>query len=138
MTRTRLATVLMLTFVIAARTGTAVAAEKKNDKLLVGVLVDAVPQAVSPEGFVDGSDVWIRDSVEDLKKSLNGKEFTPNRTCPGTKARYVVTNPGNEDVELTVVARGTSAQAFGQRTTLEFYRGVVVADTIPNIGVTRW
>jgi len=125
--------------IVGAFLPTPLGAQSKTDKFIVAVRVDAAPQAVSPEGFVDGSDVWLRDSVADLRKALNGKEFTPNKTCPGARARYVVVdNPEEADIGLTVGARGTSSVTLGQRTTAEFYRGVVLSETVPTVGVTRW
>jgi len=122
---------------LLAVTGSALAVVKQ--KFLVSVYIKAAAQEVSSDGFVDGSNVWIRDSVSDLKKAMDGKEFTPNKTCPGTRARYkVVDNYADADLVLTVAARGTSATDLGQRTTMKFYNGVLLADTVPTVGVTRW
>lgn len=115
------------------------ATAQKKDLLQIFVYVDAAPQAVSADGFVDSSDKWLQDSVADLKKALNNKNFHPNKGFPGSPAHYTVINdPAKADVVLTVAARGTSAESLGQRTTMQFYRGVVMADTVPTVGVTRW
>ena len=74
-----------------------------------------------------------------MKKALDGKDFHPNKGFPGSQAHYVVvTDPAKADIVLTVAARGVSFASLGLRTTMEFYRGVVVADTVPTVGVTRW
>jgi hypothetical protein len=115
------------------------ALQAETPKFDVAVHVNSVSQPVSPEGFVEGSDKWVLDSVADLKKALDGKDFHPNKGYPGSQAHYVVvTDPAKADIVLTVAARGVSLASLGQRTTMEFYRGVVVADTVPTVGVTRW
>lgn len=113
------------------------AAEKK--KLTVSVHINTASQSRSAEGFVDSSDVWLRDSAKDMKKAMDGKEFRPNKACPGTRSRYSVTpDPTGADITLTVAARGTSAAELGQRTSIQLYNGVLLADTVPTVGVTRW
>src|SRR5215510_10473413 len=107
----------------------------EKQKFLVTVLVDAAPPPVSADGFVDGSDAWLKDSVADLKKAVDRKEFTPNKSCPGSRAKYIVVDdPREADIALTVAARGTSYASLGQRTTLQIYNGVVLADTVPTVG----
>jgi hypothetical protein len=49
-----------------------------------------------------------------------------------------VTDPTKPDIVLTIAARGVSARSWGQRTTMEFYDGVVLATTVPTVAVTRW
>src|SRR6185295_17495739 len=112
---------------------------EKSQPLEILVYVTSAPLPVSPEGFVEGSDKVLIDSVGDLKKALDGKEFHPNKGYPGSKARYrVVQAPDKADIVLTVAARGINLAALGQRTTMSIYSGVVVADTIPTVGVTPW
>jgi hypothetical protein len=112
---------------------------QKIQPLDVYVYVAAAPQTVSPEGFVDSSNKWIDDSVADLKKQLDGKPFHPNKGFPGSPAVYhVVDSPEHADVSAIIAARGESAATYGQRTTMQIYRGAVLADTVPTIGITRW
>ena len=133
----RVAISFLLVSTVLWVSGSSFGAEKK--KMSVSVYVSAAQPKTSPEGFVDGSNAWLVDSVADLKKSLSGKEFTPNKTCPGSRTQFVlVNNPDDADIALTVAARGTNSAAMGQRTTMEVYNGVVLANTVPTYGITRW
>lgn len=106
---------------------------------VVNVYVDFAPLPVSPEGFVEASDKWLRDSVKDIQRQLDGKEFHPSKGIAASKSRYVVVKDREmADVVLTVAARGTSVESLGQRTSMVFFAGVVLADTVPSITVTRW
>lgn len=95
---------------------------------------------VSPEGFVDAApDVGIADSVKDIVKVMDGETFTPKRGHPGRKTRFThVADPNDADIILTIVARGLSAESFGTRTTSRFYKGVVMSESVPIVGNTRW
>lgn len=107
--------------------------------LVVTFYARVAPANVSPEGFVDGSDKVLVDSVADLFKALDGQNFHPDRGYPGTPSHYVaVSDPAKADIIVTVAARGISTASLGARTTMQVYNGVVIADTVPTVGVTRW
>lgn len=94
---------------------------------------------VSPEGFVEGSDKTMADSVRDLVRIMDGAEFRPNKGYPGSRAKYRhVTDLSQADIVLTIVARGINSESFGSRTEARFYRGVVLSETTPIVGNTRW
>ena|ERR1051326_288488 len=132
------ASVAALTVCVALCFAMTVSAETKTP-FTVTVFVDSRPLPVSPEGFVDGPDKWLQDSKHDLANSLNGRSFHPKKGFPGSTTRYVVVDdPAKADVSLIIATRGTNVVSLGQRTTMEFYRGVVLADTVPSVGVTRW
>lgn len=115
------------------------AAQKAPAPLVVKVYVDFTPPKVSPEGFVDESDKWLVDSRRDIQAALDSKDFHPNKGFPGSPEHYVLAaDKEKADIVVTVAARGVSTESLGQRTTMQIYRGVVLADTVPTIGVTRW
>ena len=109
-------------------------------KLLISVFVGVAPQNVSPEGFVDGVDVkGLDDSANDIRKTFDNKDWHPKDGYPGSNEHYVLaSDSAKSDVVVTIAARGTSAQALGSRTTMQIYRGVIIADSVPTVGVTRW
>jgi hypothetical protein len=109
------------------------------DKFVLNFYVTVVPQVVSPEGFVEGSNKELVDSVKDLQKALDGKDLRPEKGWPGSHTHFTaVTDATKGDIVLTVAARGVSSESLGQRTTMQFYGGVALADTMPTVGVTRW
>lgn len=117
----------------------ALTSEKDKDRFVVTVHVNTAPPKVSPEGFVEESDKVLRDSLADMVKAMDGADFHPRKGFPGSKAMYqVVSDPLLADIVLTIAARGVSAESLGQRTTMQFYSGVALADTVPTVGVTRW
>jgi len=110
-----------------------------KQELHVKVYLDTLPPTVSPEGFIDADNKWSRDSVKDLRRMLHKKWFHPKRGWPGSHTHFtVVASPTEADLTLTVVTRGINMESFGQRTSIAFYRNVVLFDTVPMIGVTRW
>jgi len=122
------------------------AQQKLPQDLTVKLYTAVLPVPVSPEGFVDNTNQFVLDSLKDLQKALS-KEYIMKsywakpdsfaRTT--TKLRFVlVAEPTKADMVLTVAARGTSVASFGTRTTMDFYRGVVLADTVPTAAITRW
>ncbi len=112
---------------------------EKTQPLIISVYITTAAPVVSPEGFVEESDKVLVDSARDLRKSLDGKDFHPKKGYPGSKSHYrVVSDPKDADIILTVAARGQNSTSLGQRTTMKIYDGVVVADTVPKVGVTRW
>jgi hypothetical protein len=115
------------------------AMSEKVQPLAISVYVESTPPAMSPEGFVEGSDKVLVDSARDLRKALDGKSFHPKKGYPGSPAVYHVSeSTRGADLTLTIAARGQNAESLGQRTTMKIYSGVVVADTVPKVGVTRW
>jgi len=118
--------------------GSALNAEKIQP-LHLNVYVTSAVLATSAEGFVDGSDKVLVDSVRDLKSALDGKEFHAKKGYPGSLAMYhVVSKPEQADVTLIIAARGINTAQLGARTTAAIYGGVLVANTVPMVGVTRW
>lgn len=130
---------LVLLFVmVIARAATA----EKAKPQAVNVKVIATPPPISVEGFLETNNLWQIDSANDFRKAINKKCWHPN-----SKAKAAMPDLGtvcfaaadqHTDVTITVVARGVNSQSLGQRTTMSAYNGVLVADTVPTSGVTRW
>ena len=106
-------------------------------KVTIGVYVEPAPLWSSQEGFVDGSDVWLKDSVRDIQSAI-ARTWSPTKGCPGSAEKVeAVKDPKAADFTLTVAQRGSSIADFGLRTKLPFYEGVSLA-TIPSRNVARW
>jgi hypothetical protein len=137
--------------IFAMATVASIAIQKPPMDLRVSAYVTVLPLPVSPEGFVDGNNQFVLDSLKDLKSALSkeyydvkpkgrfpviGPAMVPDKS---RKVRFVLVNePAEADISLTVVARGDSMSSFGQRTTMRVYSGVAIADTEPTAAITRW
>ena len=130
----------LVVIVIASLATAGVAQPQAQAKVTLSVFVDVFHPPVSPEGFVDAVDVkGLNDSVVDLTNAFDNKDWNPKTGWPGSPERTLLAaDPAQADLLLTVAARGTSTQELGSRTTMAVYRGVVTADTVPTVGVTRW
>jgi hypothetical protein len=78
------------------------------------------------DGFVDTSRE-IQDSVNDIRKALEDE-----------KTLEVAEGPKTADLLLTVVARGTGSQLYGERTQMTHYYGSTQIESLPVVANTRW
>jgi len=78
------------------------------------------------DGFVDTSKE-IQDTVKDLRDRVKDDKLTG-----------LVDAPGQADIILTVVARGTGSQAYGSRIDITHYYGGTQLQSLPVVANTRW
>lgn len=129
---------LVVAFFVALPAAAAEKAPPQN----INVRIVAAPSEPSPEGFIEETGVWRLDSAKDFQKNIHKKCWHPKdkvkKATPEIGSVCFKAVEGGEDVTVTVAARGENAQTLGQRTTMSSYFGVVVADSVPTVGVTRW
>jgi hypothetical protein len=115
---------------------------EKNKPQGITVRVVAAPPQTSEEGFIEETNIWRLDSAKDFTKAINKKCWHPKdktkKANPDLATVCFSTVDSGEDVTIVIAGRGENAQSLGQRTTMRYYKGVAIADTVPTVGVTRW
>jgi hypothetical protein len=133
----------ILTIAIMALAPHPGAAKEKAIPQIIKIRVVAAEPTKSAEGFVDTHNLGEIDSARDLAdvlrktKCWHPKDKT-KKAMPDLREICFAFVETGEDVTVTVAKRGVNQETLGQRTTMSLYQNVVVAESVPTVGVTRW